>query len=175
MPAIPGCFDTPSVPKDAIAVSPLKSTARGVLLWSGAWGQNAPSGVDQTALQIDDGSANNRFRVRNAGGGATVVAGRVTSGSAVDATTLGSMTAGSQTSLGLAFDLDAGVYKALLRGGSVQSGSGGPTSASTVRLGTDSAGASAMFGDTSEWNAIPGIYPSDALLAQLVNSMPLAA
>lgn len=151
------------------------SWRRGVILWSGRWLQNAPIGIDQTAFQLDDASDSNRFRIRNAGGGATVVAGRVTGGSAVDATTLGSMTAGTMTAVGLAVDLDAGTYKAMLRGDSVQSGTGGPTSASIARVGNNYAATAATSGECERYELVPGIYPSDSLLASLVNNMPLSA
>lgn len=151
--------------------APLNGARRGLVLWSGLWGQNAPSGVDQMALQIDDGTDANRFRVRNAGGGATVVAGRVASSASADLTSLGNMTAGAMTALGLAFDLDTGAYKAVLRGGTVRSGTGGPTSATRLRFGTDAAGANAQFGEIGDADFIPGVYPSDAEIAARVDAM----
>lgn len=157
---------------DLVSAS-LAGARRGLVLWSGLWGQNAPAGVDQMALQIDDGTDANRFRVRNAAGGATVVAGRVAGSASADLTSLGSMTAGAMTSLGLAFDLDTGAYKAMLRGGAVQSGTGGPTSGTALRIGNNVAATAAQFGEVRDLDFIPGIYPGDAEMAARVNAMSL--
>jgi hypothetical protein len=125
----------------------------GTLLFKVNIPQNAPSGLDQTLLQLDAGSANDRVRVRNVAGGATIVMGKVAGGTPTDATSLGSMTAGTSFKGGLAFDgtnLVAG-----LAGGSAQTIAGSIAGLSTLRIGMASGGASGLFGTIEYLDALP--------------------
>jgi hypothetical protein len=103
------------------------------------------SGADQTLLDINDGTANNRIRLRNADGGATIVAGRVIGGVSSDAATLGSMTPGTLFRVGLTFD--GTTITANFNGTANQTVAGQPAGLTTLRLGNHAAGTAPMFGE----------------------------
>jgi hypothetical protein len=142
----------------------------GTLLWSGMLPQAASAAADQTLLQLDDGTDNNRFRLRNLAGGASITAGRVTGGAAGEATALGSMTAGTLFRVGATFS--AGRLAACLNGGAVHAVSGGPTGGlTTLRLGRNAAGTAPMFGETAALSVLRFAVP-DAALPGLTAAIP---
>jgi hypothetical protein len=135
--------------------------------------QNAPSGEDQMIVQIDDGTDNNRFRIRNLAGGATIVAGDVNAGSATDATSAGSMTAGTLFRWGISID-GLGRIASCVNGGTVQVSTGGPTSGlTTLRIGNSLAGTAGLFGELGAIRVIPYLV-TDAQLTTLVAELPIS-
>jgi hypothetical protein len=134
--------------------------------------QNAPAGTDQVLVQIGDGSDANRFRLRNAAGGATILAGRVTGGVAVDAASLGSMTAGTPFRVGVSID-GTGRIASCLDGGAVQVATGGPTSGlTTLWVGNNAASTAPMFGEVGVLTVMP-LALADAELQARVAALPL--
>lgn len=129
--------------------------------------QSAPSGADQVLLDINDGSANNRIRVRNVAGGNTIVAGRTIGGVNVDATTLGSMVPSTLFRVGLTFDGTNIV--ANFNGGSNQTVAGVPTGLTTLRIGNDSAGTAPMFGECGIMQTFPDVIPNGSLPIAVAN------
>jgi hypothetical protein len=149
--------------------SALFPTGIGTLLGTVVIPQNAPTGIDQTIIEMHDGSANNRVRLRNAAGGATIVAGRTVAGSATDATSLGSMTAGTAFKFGITWD---GVnVVANLNGGTNQTVAGVPGGLTTLRIGADVNGDNALFGRVGYLDALPYVIPA-ANLPAAVSAMP---
>ncbi len=142
--------------------STLFPTGVGTVLASFMLPQNAVS-VDQMLFDISDGTVNNRIRVRNVAGGATIVAGRVIGGVGTDATTLGSMTAGTLFRVGLTFD--GTTITANFNGGSNQTVSGQPTGLTTLRVGNNSAGTNPMFGECGYFDVLPYVIPGANLPA----------
>ena len=138
------------------------------VLWAGMIPQNAPSGADQMLMQIDNGTDTNRFRIRNLAGGATLVAGRVTGGTAADATSLGSMIAGTAFRAGITID-GAGRIAACMNGGAVQAVTGGPTSGlTTFRVGGNAGGTAPFFGEVAGLSVLPFTLPDTALPAAVL-------
>ena len=140
------------------------------LLWSGVLAQAAPAGVAQAILALDDGTANNRFALVNAAGGASLVAERALAG-AVASAALGTHTPGAALRLGMAVD-GAGRLAVSLNGGAAVVVTGGPAAGlTTLRLGNLATGAAAMFGETALLRVLPQAL-SDANLAGAVAALP---
>lgn len=127
------------------------------------------TGTAQTIIQIDDGTDNNAFRVRAAASANDMLAGRVTAGVAVDATALGDIEPGVRTAFAVSIPGD-GTMRALARGQTVQSVSGGPTNVNTLRLAHDAAGVVAT-GATERLFTLP-FAASDAQLADYIRRIP---
>ena len=141
------------------------------VLWSGMIPQAAPSGADQTIIQIDDGTPNNRYLLRNNGGGSNVAVFRVTGGTGTGAAVAGALTAGTPFRVGVAID-GAGRVAASMNGGAAVNHTGGPTSGlTTLRLGAETSGALAMFGETLAARVLPYAL-SDSDLAAAVAALP---
>ena len=137
------------------------------ILWSGVLAANAPASADQTLFQLDDGSAQNRVRIRNLAGGATIIGGRVTAAIGSDTASLGSMSAGSMFRAGMTLDA-AGRMAACLGGGNVQTITGAPTSGlTTMRMGNDAGGATPMSGEIQQLRVLPFAL-TDAQLSSAV-------
>lgn len=140
------------------------------ILWSGVLPFIGASGADQTLIQVDDGSNNNRFRLRCLVGAGGIAAGRVTAGTAVDATSPGSVTAGTLFRAGIT--IAAGRLAASVNGGTTRSVTGGPTaSLTTMRLGSDAVLGAGMFGETAALTVLPYAL-GDSQLAAAVAAMP---
>jgi|GEM_PF-2624758 len=134
------------------------------LLWSGVLPQAAGSAAAQTILTLDDGTNSNLYRLRNLAGGTSLVAGRVTGGTAADAASLGAMTPGTPFHAGLTID-GAGRIAASL-GGAAVAVTGGPTSGlTTFRLGQTATAAAAMCGETAVLRVLPFAMPDAGLAA----------
>lgn len=132
--------------------------------------QAAPSTASQVIFQIDDGSENNRYQVRNSAGGAFVLASRTTAGAAADAAGF-TMTAGTVFRVGASIDA-AGRIAASVNGAPVLATTGGPTSGLlTFRVGSNASGAANMFGEVGTLRVIPAAV-SDADLQTLVAGLP---
>jgi hypothetical protein len=141
------------------------------LLWSGMIPQAAPAGVAQTILQFDDGTANNRYLLRNVAGGSAIAVNRVTAGAAAGDISLGTMTPGTPFRAGITINA-AGRIAGCLNGGAVVAITGGPTSGLTaLRLGNDTAGTTAMFGETASLRVLPFAL-TDASLPGAVMALP---
>lgn len=142
----------------------------GTILGSCMIPQNAPAGADQMIFEINDNTANNRIRVRNVAGGATIVAGVVAGGTPTDATSLGSMTAGTLFRFGLTFD--GSTITANLNGGTNQSiTAANPAGLATGRLGNNAAGTAGLFGEIGYLDALPYVIPAAGLPAA-VSAIP---
>ncbi len=181
-----GIASTPVLPPSGVVASSTRSadnvratlSALGVgagaactILWGGVLPQASPAGDDQCLFQIDDGTDANRYRLRNLGGGSSIVAGRVTGGTSLDGTALGTMTAGTGFRAGMTLN-GAGRLAACIQGGSVQVVTGGPTSGlTTLRLGLNATLSSAMFGTTTQLRVVPFAL-SDTALQGAVAAMP---
>ncbi len=110
------------------------------LVCNGMLPQSAPSGINQSILQVDDASDNNRYLLRNDAATSSIQLYRATSGSLTSAATVGAFTTRSQFKLGMTIDGAGGVV-ASMNGASVVSQTGGPTSGlTTLRLGGSVAG-----------------------------------
>jgi hypothetical protein len=144
-------------------------TGVGTVLGSFMLPQNASAGADQVLFDINDGSVNNRIRLRNVAGGATLVAGRVIGGASTDATTIGSMTAGTLFRVGLTFD--GTTIAANFNGGSNQTVAGQPGGLTTLRVGNNSAGTAPMFGECGYFDVLPYVIPG-ANLPAAVSAIP---
>jgi hypothetical protein len=131
--------------------------------------QNAPTGLDQTLFEINDGTAANRIRLRNVAAGATIVAGRVISSASTDATSLGSMTAGTAFKFGLTFD--GTTITGNFNGGTNQTVAGQPTGLTTFRVGNSADGLTPLFGRFTYLDVLPYAI-SGAALPTAVSGMP---
>jgi hypothetical protein len=149
--------------------SSLFPTGVGTVLMSCMIPQSAPTGIDQVLLDINDGSANNRIRLRNVAAGNTIVAGRTIATVNTDATTLGSMTPGTLFRVGLTFDGTEIV--ANFNGGTNQTVAGVPTGLTTLRIGNNSAGTGALFGEAGYVDVLPYVIPA-ANLPAAVTAIP---
>lgn len=129
----------------------------GTVLGSFMLSSNA-DGADQVLIDINDGTANNRIRLRNVAGGATIVAGRTIGGVNADATTLGSMTAGTLFRVGLTFD--GTTLVANFNGGSNESVVGLPPGLTVRRVGNNAAGTAPMFGEVGYLQELPYVIPA---------------
>ncbi len=143
---------------------------KGTILWSGIVPQAAPTGVEQLILQVSGATDANKISLRVASGSSNVQITRATGGAGM-VTTIGSLTIGSPFAAGVTFD-GTGSVRAYMSGGPVGGVTGAPTSFSQFRLGTNSSGAAAMFGETSRLEVFPFAL-SDAALAVRVNLVPL--
>lgn len=142
------------------------------LLWSGMLPQAAGSAAAQTILTLDDGTNTNLYRLRNLAGGASLVAGRVTAGTAADGTALGTITPGTGFRVGLAIDA-AGRIAASLNGGAALAATGGPVAGlTTLRVGQNATAAAAMCGETGLLRMLPFAL-GDAALSAAVAGMPI--
>lgn len=141
-------------------------------LFRGVLTNNAPAGVAQILLQLDDGSDTNRYQVRNAPGGATIVAGRVAAGVSADATSLGSMTAGGLFTVAVSIN-GSGRIAASLNGGTVQAQTGGVTAGlTTFRVGNNVAGSAPAFCEIERLMVLPGVAASDGQLQAWSAALP---
>lgn len=139
------------------------------VLWSGVIPQNAPAGARQSIVQIDDGTAANRYIWSNEAGGATIAVTRVTGGAA-SGVAAGSMTAGTPFASGISLN-GSGRAAISQSGGAIFSVTGGPTSLTTLRLGSNVASAENMFGETARLSILPYAL-SDAALQAAVAAFP---
>lgn len=131
--------------------------------------QNAPSSADQMLVQIDSGTDTNRYLIRNVSGGGTIVAGDVNASSATDATSAGSMTAGSLFRFGISINGSGGI-SSCLNEGSVRAAIGGPTSGlTTLRVGNNAANTTPLNGEVGSIQIFPFAVP-DAQLQSMVAS-----
>lgn len=144
----------------------LSPTGVGTVLGSFMIPQSAPASADQMLFEINDGSVNNRIRLRNVAGGNTLVAGRVTAGTPVDATTIGSMTPGTLFRVGLTFD--GSNIVANFNGGTNQTVAGIPPGLTTFRVGNSVAGTTALFGEVGTLTALPTVIPAGDLPAAVL-------
>lgn len=151
------------------AFSSLFPTGVGTVLMSCMIPQSAPTGIDQVLLDINDGSADNRIRLRNVAAGNTIVAGRTIATVNTDATTLGSMTPGTLFRVGLTFDGTEIV--ANFNGGTNQTVAGVPTGLTTLRIGNNSAGTGGLFGEVGYVDVLPYVIPA-ANLPAAVTAIP---
>jgi hypothetical protein len=149
--------------------SSLFPTGVGTILASFMIPQNAPSGTDQMLFDISDGSLNNRIRLRNVAGGASIVAGQVIDNTPTDATSLGNMTAGTLFRVGLTFN--GTTITGNLNGGTNQTVAGQPTGLTTLRVGNNSSGLAAIFGECGYFDALPNVI-SAANLPAAVSAIP---
>ena len=142
------------------------------MLWSGVKPQfAAASGATQSIIQLDDGTGTNRFMLRNPTPTSVVTVNRVTAGSVAGDASVGTPSAGVAFAAGLTID-GAGRLAASFNGAAVGVRIGGPTSGlTTLRVGTDISGASALFGDTGYLDVIPRPV-DDATLQRLVAAFP---
>lgn len=122
--------------------------------------------ADQVIGQVHDGSDSNRIRLRNVAGGNTIVLGHVIGGSAMDATTLGSMTPGAAFKAILTFG--GGRVAGLLDGGTVQAISGQPSGLTAFDLANNVARTAPTIGGEYEIvDALPYIVPDVAMQSVL--------
>jgi hypothetical protein len=126
-------------------------------------------GADQAIFDINNGTLNNRIRLRNVAGGNTIVMGRTIGGVNIDAASLGSMTPGTLFRVGITFDGTNIV--ANLNGGTNQTVAGYPTGLTTLRIGNNSAGTAPMFGEVGYSDALPYVIPA-ANLPAAVTAIP---
>lgn len=132
--------------------------------------QNAPSGANQALVQIDDGSDNNRFMLRNFAGGATIVPAQAVAGVTTDGTSAGSMTAGTLFKWGVSID-GAGRMAVSVNGAAVSAVTGGPTgSFTTLRIGNNFSNTAPLFGEIGTVTTIARAL-SDAELVARVNAL----
>lgn len=133
--------------------------------------RNAPAGIDQTIDGYDDATDNNRFTLRNAAGGASLVLRRVTAGAGADSASLGNYVAGTPFRYAVRH-LGGGAAEALLEGGSWQAVSGGPTSLTHARLGGLVTPGAEMFGGHGRKRTIPVLLSQSAAAAAMA-AIPL--
>jgi hypothetical protein len=99
----------------------------------------------QTFFEINDGSANNRYFIRNDASTSTATLYRVTAGAA-SSVSLGTITPGVLFRLVMTID-GAGRAAASLNGGTVQAVTGGPTANMNIfRIGNNSSGSAPFYG-----------------------------
>lgn len=140
------------------------------VLWSGVLPQASPSGTNQVLFQLDDGSENNRYTLRNNPSTLNIVALRSTSG-VVASSLVAGFTAGTLFTVGASIDT-SGRIAASVNGGAVVAQTGGPTSAlTTFRLGSISTTAGNLFGETARLSILPYAL-SDAALQAAAAAFP---
>lgn len=133
---------------------------------------SAPPTEAQTLLHIDDGTNDNRFRLRNTAGNNALVLARSLAAAAVDSASLGNMTPGTPFRAWVTLD-GAGAMRGALNDGAVQSVSGGPTTGLTrFHLGADATGAANMFGEVRRLVVLPYALP-DAEAEARCAALPL--
>ena len=141
------------------------------ILFGGMIPQAAPAGADQSLLQLDDGTDGNRLRVRNTAGGSSIIAGRVTAGTASDAAALGTLTPGTPFRLAVSLN-GAGRIAASLDGGADGAVTGGPVgSLTTLRIGNSAAATTPLAGEAGTLSVIP-YSTADAALPSLCATIP---
>ncbi len=134
--------------------------------------QVAGPATNQSLVEIDDGTVNNRYMIRVLAGGASVVAARVTAGVLADAASAGSMVTNQTLRFGISVD-GAGKIASSVDGGAAQAATGGPTSGMiTLRVGNNAAGTAPTSGEPSGLRALP-FAVSDAELQRLVAEQAL--
>lgn len=160
------------LPAASLASLGIPASGACTVLWSGVIPQfAATSGATQSIIQLDDGTGTNRFMLRNPSPTSVVTVNRVTAGSVAGDATVGTPSAGVAFAAGLTID-GAGRLAASFNGAAVGVRIGGPTSGlTTLRVGADSSGASALFGDGGYLDVIPRAV-DDATLQRLVAAMP---
>jgi hypothetical protein len=125
--------------------------------------QAAPTGVNQTLVQVDDGSSNNRILLRNDAGTANMLAYRVTAGAgASPVTPLVGAAGGAVFRCGMAWDA-AGNVRSSGNGGAIVTLTGAPNGLIALRLGNNNSTTGPLSG------RIRGLWcgyeqPSDAQL-----------
>jgi hypothetical protein len=135
------------------------------ILVSALLGISTATGAPLTLLQIDDGSANNRYLLRRASSGPNVSINRVTAGVAAGDSALGVMTADTLFRVGIAVD-GAGRIAGSLDGGAAVAITGGPTGGlTTLRVGGDQAATNSLFGEIGQLRLLPHALPDAALQA----------
>jgi hypothetical protein len=116
--------------------------------------QAGPSGVNETIMQIDDGTSSNRYVLRTVAGGSGIVINRVNGGSGAGDVTAGTMTLGTLFRVGVTLD-GAGRFAASFNGNTVVSMTGGPTTGlTTLRLGSELS-SSQLFGEIGTMRVLP--------------------
>lgn len=150
-------------------IAGLFGSGTGTLLLSAMLPQPAPAATDQIVAQIDDGSDNNRLRLRNPAGGASLVAEVVSAGGVTASLALGSMTAGNAFKLALAWS--GGSLSALRASGTVMAASATlPSGLTTLRAGNGQAGNAGLFGEIGTLRALP-YRAADGMLAGLLSTI----
>lgn len=148
----------------------LQANGAGTILLRGTLPQSAPTGVNQMLFQVDDGTDDNRYVVRNGGGGNNIDLLNVVGGVAGSALRLGTMTPGTAFSVGVVCDGNGRVAGAF-NASAAQVITSGPSSGLTRLLEGSSGtagGSEAMFGTVSRLAVLPRIV-SDAELQSLVS------
>ena len=135
------------------------------LLWTGVVPQAAPASAPLTLLQLDDGTANNRYLLRVAAGGSSVAVNRVTAGVAAGDAALSTMTPGTPFRAGIAIDA-AGRMAGSFNGAAAVAVTGGPTSGlTTLRVGGEVGGGNALFGEVGSLRVLTTPMSDAALVA----------
>jgi hypothetical protein len=148
------------------------SQGRCTILWSGSMAQAAPASAGASLLEVDDGTPGNRLFARIAAGTANLAISRVTGGVGVADLGLGATVPGVPFRAGFALN-GAGRIAGSLEGGAVQAVTGGPAAGlTTLRLGLDAAGGSALFGEIGTLRVLPYAL-SDAALPGAVLALPV--
>jgi len=131
--------------------------------------QNAAS-LDQMLASVDDGTNNNRYRMFNVAGGASVNVGRSFANSGLTSPA-GTLTAGTPFRVGMSID-GAGRVAGSFNGGAVIAHAGGPTSGlTTLRIGNNASNSGPLCGHVGEFRVLPYAV-ADAALPGLVASLP---
>lgn len=100
--------------------------------------QAAITGSPQILIQVDDGSDNNRFFIRNIPGGLTLGGAAVLAGSGTDSA---ASTISVNVSFGMALTINSGTLSFSINGDTVRTASNGPTSGlTTMRAGIAASG-----------------------------------
>lgn len=141
-------------------------SGKGTYLFTGTI-TNAGDGVaEQLLFQVDDGTNDNRFYLRNPSANETITLVRLLAGAAATGSP-GSVTDATQFKVAMAI-LGDGSARASLNGGAVASVSGGPTTGLlTVRFGESANGSSTLTGSLVSLRVQPGLAVPDAELQRL--------
>jgi hypothetical protein len=116
----------------------------------------------QAIVQMDDGTANNRYFARFQPTTGVVLGQRVLATVTANMTTPGTLSPGAQ--FGLAMTLDgAGRFALSFNGGAVQSVTGGPTALTTLRLGMNTVPGEPLSGECRSLRVLPYSVPDAAL------------
>jgi hypothetical protein len=124
-------------------------------------------GTAQTALQVDDGTGNNRFISRNPAADATCSLLRVLAG-ASSSVNGGTLTAAVEFRQGFSVDGTGGV-RLSLNGAASVTRTGGPTTGFTnLRIGSNHTGAEPFVGSIALVRVFPSVVMDDATLRAAV-------
>jgi hypothetical protein len=125
----------------------------------------------QTILTLDDGTANNRFRLFTVSGGSSLNVGRTLAGVG-SSNTIATAPANTPFAAGVVIN-GAGRIAGVLGGGSVIQQLGGPTNdLTTMRLGANASGTENLFGEIGHLQILPYAV-SDTELQARVAALPL--